>query len=100
MTHLPFDINLTYVIGAFLLSIPGYLTWWTSRSEARHARKLAESNATKLEVVHTLVNSQSEKLNIAIQGKATAEGELKGRADAAAEQQAAVAMATPQDKEK
>jgi hypothetical protein len=99
MTHLPFEINWTYIVGAFLLSLPGYLTWWSTRNETIRARKLAEQNAMKLEVVHTLVNSQSEKLNIAIQGKAEAEGQLKGRADAAAEQQAAMAIATPQDKE-
>lgn len=83
--HLPMEINLTYVIGAFILSLPGYLTWFSAQRAAKLARQLAESNAAKLEQVHDLVNSQSEKLNVAIREKATAEGELKGRADAARE---------------
>lgn len=70
-----------YVI-AMIMSIPGYLTVavsWKSRQDIKES-------ARKLETVHALINGQSEKLNEAIKGKATAEGELKGRSDAAAEQ--------------
>ena len=74
----------TYIV-ALIMSLPGYLTIW-----------IAYRAATKLEAVHALVNSQSEKLNAAIHGEAIAIGELKGRADAVAEQQAAIAVTTPQ----
>ncbi len=75
-----------YMIAA-IMSVPGYLSV-----------ALAWRAANKLEIVHALVNSQSEKLNTAIKGEALAVGELRGRANAEAEQQAGVAMG--KDKEK
>ena len=75
-----------YVV-ALIMSLPGYLTIL-----------LAWKAAAKLEAVHALVNSQSVKLNEAIKGQATAEGEMKGRADAAAEQQAAIGVGGEKEK--
>ena len=75
-----------YII-AGIMSIPGYLSVM-----------LAWRAANKLEQVHDLVNSQSQKLNAAIEGKALAEGELKGRTDAVAAQQAGLAMGKDEEK--
>ena len=77
---------------AIITALPSYITIII----VLRAGKLATKAVDKLDVVHDLVNSQSEKLNVAIEGKAAAVGELKGRADAVAEQQASVAVATPQ----
>ncbi len=71
----------TPYIVALIMSLPGYLTIF-----------IAWKAAQRLELVHNLVNSQSEKLNEAIKGQAEAEGQIKGRKDAEAEQQANIAI--------
>lgn len=70
--HLPFDINLTYIIGAFLLSLPGYLTWWSSRQEAKQAAKKVEEVRDTLETTSSNLNDNIEKIHVAVNSERTA----------------------------
>jgi uncharacterized membrane-anchored protein YhcB (DUF1043 family) len=79
---------ITSVVVGVIMSIPGYLS---VRLQYRVEKRVADQAKT-LETVHALVNSQSEKLNNAIEKNALLTGEAKGRADATAEIQAGVAV--------
>ena len=81
-------MDLTPYWIALIVSLPGWGTVYVGLQNRRDVR----ASAKRLEQVHDLVNSQSQKLNAAIEGKALAEGELKGRTDAVAAQQAGLAM--------
>ena len=81
MGHLPMDINLTYIIGALVLSLPG---WFSAIGAYRQGRR----TDNKLDEIHKLTNSnltvQTElkekvatELNEAIEAKAVAETELR-----------------------
>jgi hypothetical protein len=70
-------MDLTPYAVAFIVSIPGYIAAYLSW----RAQQSAKEQAARLELVHALVNSQSEKLNLAIAKASDLEGQIKGRAD-------------------
>lgn len=69
---LPLDLNLTYILGAALLSIPGYLTWWSSRRAALTAATKVEEVKSNLQVSSAAISHEVNKIHVAVNSERAA----------------------------